>query len=312
MNFIRATGNMLKITFKITKPVLYSIIILITIVVTFAAIEVGSIYNKYSWKKNTREQAEAKLIGEVNKIQKVILSIEQIPQNLAYVLEFSNPKIDQIRILLDAVVSNNDEVFGTCIAFEPNLYDKDTIYYAPYLYKKDGKIVYVDPTDTTNQYFSMDWYLIPKTLNKPVWIEPYFDEGASGGNIILATYSVPFYSFDGTKETMNGIISVDISIDWLSKIVSSIKLFDESYSILVSESGTIITAPNPQWPYNESLFSLAEENHLPVLRKIGRDLQQGKKGFINVGKFGTNRDWWIYYMPIPANNWGVLLLVPEG
>ena len=35
------------------------------------------------------EQAEAKLRGEVNEIQKEILSIEQIPQNLAYVLEFS-------------------------------------------------------------------------------------------------------------------------------------------------------------------------------------------------------------------------------
>ena len=303
---------MVKLTLKISKPILYILITLIVVVVTFAAIQIGSIYSQYSWRKHAREQAEAKLKGEVNKIQKFILSIEQIPQNLAYVLEFSNPKKDHLRILLNAVVANNDEVFGTSIAFEPNAYHKDTVYYAPYLYKKDGKIISVEPADSTYYYFSMDWYLIPKNLKKPVWIEPYFDEGSSGGNIVLATYSVPFYSFDGTKETMIGIIAVDISLDWLEKIVSSIKLFDESYSLLVTENGTIISSPNREWPYNESLFSLAEENNLPVLRDIGRELQQGKSGFINVGKFGTTRDWWIYYTSIPANKWGILLMVPEG
>lgn len=311
MAFIRVVSDMPKINLKISKPILYTLIILITIAVVFAAIEFESIYSNYSWKQNTRIQAEAKLQGEVNKIQKVILSIEQIPQNLAYVLEFSSPKEGEMNILLNAVVANNDEVFGACIAFEPNAYNKDTTYFEPYLFKKDGKIVSVDPSDTTYNYFSMDWYLIPRTLNKPVWIEPYYDEGSSGGNIILTTYSVPFYSFDGTNEKLTGVIAVDISIDWLSKIVSSIKLFDESYSILVSENGTIISAPNPKWPYNESLFSLADEDHVPVLRKIGRDLQKGKSGFVEIGKFGTNRNWWIYYMPIPANNWGVVLVVPE-
>ncbi len=32
-------------------------------------------------------------------------------------------------------------------------------------------------------------------LKTPVWSEPYFDEGA--GNILMATYSVPFFQRDG-------------------------------------------------------------------------------------------------------------------
>jgi sigma-B regulation protein RsbU (phosphoserine phosphatase) len=302
---------MRKITLKISKPVIYIFIIIMSVVVVLAVLEIMHSYQKYSWKKNTRLEAEAKLQGEVNKIQKVILSIEQIPQNLAYVLEFSNPKMDELRVLLNAVVANNDEVFGTCIAYEPREYDKDTVYYAPYIYKKDGRMYSMDPTDTNYQYFTMDWYLIPKTLNKPVWIEPYFDEGSTGGNIVLSTYSVPFYSYDGTNETKKGIIAVDISIDWLSKIISNLRLSDGSYSVLLSENGTIISAPNPEWPYNETIFSLAEEKKLPGLREIGRNLQKGKSGFVDAGKLGTNRNWWAYYMPIPANNWGVLLIVPE-
>ena len=204
---------MSKITFKISKPILYVIIVLVIAAAVFPVIELSRMYERYSWKKHTRELAQAKLIGEVNRIQKTILSIEQIPQNLAYVLEFSKPKKEHMNILLNAVVANNDEVFGTCIAFEPYSFDKDTLYYSPYLYKKDGKIVSVNPGDSSDHYFSKDWYLIPKTINKPVWIEPYFDEGEGGGNIILATYSVPFYSYDGANETMKGIVSVDISLE---------------------------------------------------------------------------------------------------
>lgn len=300
---------MSKFNLKISRPVLYYIVS--SIIIVAAAIGISKFYSQYLWKKNTREGAEAKLTGEVNRIQKFILSIEQIPQNLGYVLEFSKPKKEDMKILMNSVVENTDEVFGISIAFEPNSYYKDSTYFAPYIYKKDGKIISVNPTDSSYHYFSMDWYLIPKTLNKPVWIEPYYDEGSSGGNIVLATYSVPFYSYDGTKETIRGIIAVDISLEWLSKVVSSIKLEDESYSILVSENGTIISSPNPHWPYNESLFSLAEENNQPLLREIGRDLQKGNTGFVNAGNFGTDREWWICYMPIPANKWGVLLVVPK-
>jgi sigma-B regulation protein RsbU (phosphoserine phosphatase) len=311
MTFIKAAADMAKSGLKISKPVRYSIAILVIVLVGFVAVKLDSIYNHYSWKKNTKESAEAKLKGEVNEIQKEILSIEQLPQNLAYVLEFSNPDKDEIEMLLKAVVENNDEIFGVCIAFEPNKYNKDTTFYAPYYYKKNGNIVSVNPSDTTDYYFSEDWYLIPKILNKGVWIEPYFDEGATGGNTVLSTFSVPFYSYNGKNETMTGIIAVDISVDWISKTVSSINLYDKSYSFLVSENGTIISAPNPEWPYNESLFSLADEMKLPVLRKIGRDLQQGKSGFVNVGKLDNKRKYWICYMPIPANKWGVLLVVPQ-
>ncbi|MFH0733027.1 MAG: hypothetical protein V1773_15860 [bacterium] len=301
-----------KITLKISKSIFYVFSIIIAISIVIISIELLGIYNNYLWKVNTKEKAEAKLNGLVNKIQKVIFSIEQIPQNLAYVLEFSNPKQEHLELLLNAIVANNDEVFGTCIAFEPGAYHKDTLFYAPYFYKKDGKIVEDNPSDTNYNYFSMDWYLIPKTLNKPVWLEPYYDEGFSDGDMVLSTYSVPFYYFNGQSEKMTGIVSVDISLEWLSKMILSTMLTDGSYSFLISDNGTVISAPNPQWLYNESIYSLAEIKKLPVLREIGRDLKNGKSGFVDVGSFGTRKKWWIFYKPIPANNWGVLLLVPQG
>jgi sigma-B regulation protein RsbU (phosphoserine phosphatase) len=299
------------INLKFSKPVKYSIILLFIVAAVYVLIKSIGIYHNYSWRKEVRIQAETKVNGEVRRIQKIFHSIEQIPIDLAFVLEFSKPEKEHMEVLINAVVENNDEVFGTCVAYEPYAFDKKMTYYDPYIYKKDGKVVHIETNDTTDNYFSADWYLLSKKLNKSVWIEPYFDEGTAGGNIVMATYSIPFYSYDGVKETMTGIIAIDISLDWLKKIVSSIKLSDGSYTVLVSENGTIISAPRSEWIYNETLFSLAEEGNIPILREIGRDLQRGNSGFVNIGKIGTLKNWWVYYKPIPANNWSVLLVVPE-
>jgi sigma-B regulation protein RsbU (phosphoserine phosphatase) len=290
---------------------MYVLIVLGSAGIICLAIRYSRVFHKYSWEQTTREKAEALIKGEIDRIQKIVFSIESIPQNVGYVLEFANPSKENVRVLLDAVVASSDEVFGTCIAFEPYSFDKDSMFYAPYSYKKDGGLVIGNPADTADHYFSEDWYLIPKTLNRSVWIEPYYDAGSAGGNIVMSTYAVPFFSFDGKQEKMHGIIAVDISLEWLSKLVASLKLSEESFAILVSENGTVMGAADSRWPYNESLFSLADENALPILREIGRDLQKGNFGFVKVGPFEGKEDWWIYYRPIPSNKWGILLWIPE-
>jgi len=299
------------IKLKFTKPVKYFISLLFIVAAIYAIIKMIGIYHHYSWQKQVCIQAETKLNGEVRRIQKIFHSIEQIPIDLSFVLEFSKLEKEHLEVLINAIVKNNNEVFGTCVAFEPYAYDKKMTYYDPYIYKKDGAVVHLETNDTTDNYFGANWYLLAKKLNRSVWIEPYFDEGAAGGNIVMATYSVPFYSYDGIKETMRGIIAIDISLDWLKKIISSIKLDDGSYTVLVSENGTIISAPNNKWIYNESLFSIAEEIKIPILREVGRDLQRGNSGFVNIGNLGSSKNWWVYYKPIPSNKWGVLLVVPE-
>ena len=55
-------------------------------------------------------------------------------------------------------------------------------------------------------------------MERAVWSEPYFDEGA--GNIIMSTYSIPFSRTNGERRVFTGIVTADISLDWLVDIVS--------------------------------------------------------------------------------------------
>jgi len=80
---------------------------------------------------------------------------------------------------------------------------------------------------------------------------------------------------------------------------------------LISENGTIIYAPNQDWTYNETIFTLADEMNLPLLREIGRELQKGKSGIKKIDKFENQKDWWIFYSSVRVNKWGFIFLIQK-
>ena len=202
-------------------------------------------YNYYFSRRiiveNVEENARNIVFTTVSRIETILHAVEKVPENLAYFLEHTPYNKDELIGLMHSVIEKNPEIYGTTIAFEPYRFDKNSLYFAPYFYKSQGenRLVYLDES---YRYFYWDWYQIPKELDHPVWSEPYYDEGA--GNIIMSTYSAPFYkTVSGEREFM-GIVTADVSLEWLEKIVSSIKIAETGYGFLISQNGTIVTHPD--------------------------------------------------------------------
>ena len=86
-------------------------------------------------------------------------------------------------------------------------------------------------------YFTMDWYRVPKERGRPLWSEPYYDKG--GGNIIMTTFSVPFYRTVDGQKTFRGVVTADISLAWLRKIVSSMKIYDTGLCVSAFPKGRL-------------------------------------------------------------------------
>ena len=89
-----------------------------------------------------------------------------------------------------------------------------------------------------------------------MWSEPYFD--TSGANMIISSYSVPIYLEKSGKRSFAGILTVDISLDWLQKQVSGIKVYQTGYAFMISKTGVLITHPMKDFIMNETIFSIAE------------------------------------------------------
>lgn len=283
-----------------------SLITLIALIVFSAFYIVSRNTLLSSAKENAKNIAEK----NVNKIDGIVGECAKIPYNLSLIIENHGMNKEELVSILKEIVKNNKEIYGSAIAFEPYSYNSQEKLYAPYVYKKNGKLKSINLNNESYQYLYQDWYQIPEYLNKPVWSEPYYDEG--GGNILMTTYSVPFYNKVNGRRKFRGVITVDVSLDWLDSLVSSIKIYNHGFAFVVSSTGTIVTHPNEKFIMNETIFSLAEEHHLPNLRKMGRMMIKGKSGFEKIHGITFRGKSRIYFTPLHSNNWSLAVIFPDN
>ena len=259
--------------------------------------------------KNLRENARNLALATVNNIDGVLKPVERMPESLARYFDRFEPDSRNIFDQLKSVVEN-PEIYGSAMAFQPYAFLEDSLYYAPYVYTDGDSIKTTFLGGENYQYFYMDWYQLPAALEKPVWSEPYFDEG--GGGIVMSTYSVPFYSTSGGHKSLRGIITADISLEWLQEIVDSIKIYESGYGFLISGNGTFVTYPDSKYIMNETIISIAEAHADSTLLNIGAKMIAGESGFIPIERSMTEHKAWLYYTPLRSSGWSLGVIFPEN
>ncbi len=260
--------------------------------------------------ESARKNARHLTMETVNSIENVFRSAAKIPENLAYVLETGMSDEKGLYRLMETVVKNNSEVFGSSIAFEPGAFFPGQDRFSPYFFKDGDRIVQSNLDDPGYNYHLQDWYQIPKELNLPVWSEPYFDEG--GGNIIMATYSVPFrWLNDGmNKNKFRGILTIDISLVWLKQVFEGLSIYDNGYGFLLSQSGKYLVHPDPDNIMNASIFDIAELHQDEKIRELGRKMVRGQTGFVNIIEPVTGREVYLCFAPFPSSGYSMGIVIP--
>ena len=287
------------------------IVIFLSIAAIFIVI---FIYNYTVTRKTVIRNLEinAAVITErtVAQMDKILTGIQKVPQNYVRILENIEESESLIRMLIYEMVDANPEVYGAAIAFEPYYKGSKNKYNCLYAYQSDDKVKIISLGDELYDYFTEDWYQIPKVKGTPYWSEPYYYEGE--GRVLMSTYSIPIFRVINGERRFTGVITADISLDWLQDVVKKIKVYKTGFGFLISHTGSIVTHPVTDLAMNESIFSLAEFLQLPDLREIGRNMIHGKSGFfekpyhnILYGKLS-----YLAYAPIPTNKWSVGVLFP--
>ena len=256
-------------------------------------------------------EADARNLGFriVHQIETVLVPVEKMVLNLAMLMEEEGISKERMLTLQKKSLQNNPEIFASAIAFEPYGFDPGLCYFAPYYLRrgKELELSYLGSQDY--RYFSHDWYQIPKETGKPAWSEPYFDDG--GGNIPMVTFSAPLFLEKKRDLQFLGVTTADISLEWLEKIVSSLRVFETGYGFILSANGTFISHPEKRWIMNETLFSIAEARSDSVLRGIGKQMIQGESGFIRVTKATAGKNGYFFFAPIKHSAWSLGIFFPE-
>lgn len=159
------------------------------------------------------------------------------------------------------------------------------------------------------EYFVMDWYQQCKLLDRPVWTEPFMDynPGSVYSKDMIASYCKPMKD---KKGQFVGTISVDLSLSWLSKTISAVKPYPNSYSIMVGAGGTYFVHPDTTKLFYQTVFTETLKNPDPDREAIGHAMLNGEEGMREIKVDG--KDCYVFYKPLSTTGWSVAIVCPAS
>ena len=248
------------------------------------------------------EQAQVKLNNTILQIDKVLNSVETAVENLAWLVTDKLDQPDYMYELTQQVLRSNPYVVGSSIAFEPVFYPEKGVLYAPYSYRTQEGIQSLQLGSEDYEYHYMDWYQIPKLLKSPYWSEPYYDNG--GANLAMTTYSLPLYDAEGN---LFAVFTADISLEWLTEKVNSVKLYPHSFNYLIGRGGTFLVNDRTDAILNESYFARPLLEGDKGMLETGHRMVNGESGMSQFNR--DNKEYYLFFAPITTTGWSVCVAV---
>ena len=295
----------MKIRFKSFATRL-SIYTLTFVIIIFAVIM--ALFYTYSREKMTDyaiERTHGLLKNMALQVNGLLETVEITVQQSVGLVEENLSKPDSLYKVVVNVVKSNDLIVGSAIAFRPSYYKSKGEFFMLHAFHDGEQVVSKRLGSVDYDYPYMDWYLLPKLLNKGYWSEPYYDQG--GANIIMATYSYPLYDASGQ---FYAVFIANISLAQFTGMVDKLKPYESSYSFLLSRNGSYLTHQNREKIMNETVFSNAFESGSSGLEYIGREMIAGHTGTFAFREEGVPS--FAFYTSIPNIGWSVCNICRQG
>ncbi|MCC4769244.1 PAS domain-containing protein [Methanosarcina sp. DH2] len=214
---------------------------------------------------------------------------------------------DEALLILENLLRDNPHLLGTYVAFEPNSFDgKDSEYINAPAHDKTGRFVpYWNKINGTASvspllhYNTSDYYQLPKATKGDVLTEPYFYEG-----IFIVSYVSPIIK-DGN---FAGIGGVDVSLDYVDEVASSIRTFDTGYAFMVSNTGILLSHPtHKDWIGKKHLYDFEGQE----IKKAALDIKNGISGRLETRDPATGKTVIMFYEPVETGDFSFVLVVPK-
>ena len=222
---------------------MYALQGLMLIVVAAVMLETTSLIQYYYTKKGLREEAiqraESELAVKRLEIEKMTGSVEVSTDNTAWILEERLDRPEEFMDVFHKMLEANPIIIDGFIGFTSGYYPEHEHWYEPLLARRtDGSYDEMVLGSEGHDYFKADWYTTPLQTGRSYWSEPYYDE--SGGRTMVVTYSRPLRDAEGQ---IVGVFGTDISLAWLTELISGIELYPDDFSTLTSRKGQMIACP---------------------------------------------------------------------
>ena len=265
--------------------------------------EAQDIIKEEAWGK-----ASQTLDGTVLHIDNTLRRVEVASDNMLRVIERNLEKPDSMFMVGKQVLANNRELTGCSISFDPFYYKEKGRYFSAYAYN-DGDSILTEQEGTDNyQYHCMDWYLIPKLLDRPYWIEPFMEDATEGIIVkdIFSSYSRPIHDAKGNSV---GTFSVDIRLSWFTQTIAKVKPYPHSFCVMLGKGGSYLVHPDTTKLFYETIFTRTLEKPDSQKTALGTSMLAGESGHKILDYDGEPCH--VFYKPFKNTGWSVAIVIPE-
>ncbi len=263
----RAANSSLSLRLSLNVLISTSLLFLVSVI----------IIDYTSYKIITEEatrSAQNALDAHIAHMESTLGRVENLTRGNVWKIQENMGDTDYLYHVTRTVLEHNSDIVGMAIAFIPDYFDGKH-YFSPYSTRMQGtdSIVTMQLGNDKYNYFLMEWYNKPMQMHKACWSEPYYDVG--GGNQLMATYSEPIFDERGK---MCAIVTADISLQWMSQIVSSLKLYEHSYASLVTGKGYYVSSSAGQSMQHSSIYEDAEKSKSNGYKQFVKQMMTTSKG----------------------------------
>ena len=245
----------------------------------------------------------------VKDIQNGLRSIEDRTKLLAEVVGTVSPPQEELDEILRTFVSGAEVIYGSTVAFAPGGFQPGVEHFAPYYYRAGDEVAYKDLAADSYRYWEWDWYTTVASSRSPRWSEPYVDEG--GGNVRMVTYSVPIFLGGDENQELQGVLTADISLEWLHERMKTLRVGETGYSAILSQSGYVISHPDETLLRHRTVAELEERDPAPEVVAIVERMMRGESGFEPIHDRHLGRSARMTYAPIEHAGWSLAVVYPE-
>ena len=218
----------------------------------------------------------------------------------------ANLNPDSILAYSRFIVMLNGQIDGCSISFEPNTFPKYGRHFSVYTVREEDSVATV--IEEPYEYFEKVWYKMPHLHGKPCWVV-YYDESDSLELTLdgmIASYSKPLYN---ANKHFVGVISTDLSLIRLSKMITAEVPYPDSYFIMTGEEGRYFVHPDSTQLFTHTIFSDADPQKNADIFALGHEMTTGKQGSMRVMINGE--PCLVCYQPVPDTPWSLALVCPE-
>jgi len=143
---------------------------------------------------------------------------------------------------------------------------------------------------------------------KGFWSNPFYCSNDTSN--LTVSYIIPIY-FTDNKEVA-GIVSCEISLQQMQRMLSEIKIGENGYSFIIDKSGTVITHPKNEWVMHKNIFEKPSHIFTDGIRTNELEIRnRGRGAGRGVSEYSNNQKAWFYYAPLSNPNWSVIIVIPE-